>query len=90
MSKGEVNALMAGDTEGKKLDTNNHALYHQIIDKLMYAMVRIRPDLAYTLSVLRRFTTAPNTYHMALAKRTLIYVKITINYQLHYKKGVDL
>jgi hypothetical protein len=86
MSKGEVNALTAGDIGGKKLDTNSHALYCQIVGKLMYAMVEIRPDLAYTLSVLGRFTAAPDTYHMALAKRTLAYVKVTINYRLHYKR----
>jgi hypothetical protein len=87
MLKGEVNALTAGDTGGKKLDTNSHALYRQIVGKLMYAMVGTRPDLAYTLSVLGRFAAAPDTYHMALAKRTLAYVKATINYWLHYKRG---
>jgi hypothetical protein len=77
MSKGEVNALMARDTRGKKLDTNSHVLYCQIVGKLMYAIVGTRPDLAYTLSVLERFAAAPDTYHMALAKRTLTYVKAT-------------
>jgi hypothetical protein len=87
MSKGEVNALTAGDTGGKKLDTNSHALYRQIVDKLMYVMVGTRPDLVYTLSILGRFVTAPDTYYMALAKHTLTYVKTTINYRLHYKRG---
>jgi hypothetical protein len=87
MSKGEVNALTVGDTGGKKLDANGHALYRQIVGKLMYAMVGTRPDLAYTLSALGRFAAAPDTYHMALAKRALAYVKATINYRLHYKRG---
>jgi hypothetical protein len=87
MSKGEVNALTAGDTGGKKLDVNGHALYRQIVGKLMYAMVGTRPDLAYTLSILGRFAAAPDTYHMTLAKRALVYVKATINYRLHYKRG---
>jgi hypothetical protein len=86
MSKRKVNTLTAGNTGGKKLDTNSHALYCKIVDKLMYAMVGTRPDLVYTLSVLRRFAAAPDTYHMALAKRTLVYVKATINYWLHYKR----
>jgi hypothetical protein len=86
MSKGEINALTAGDTGGKKLDTNSHALYRQIVDKLMYTMVGTRLDLVYTLSVLRRFVAAPDTYHMALAKRTLAYVKATINCRLYYKR----
>jgi hypothetical protein len=86
MSKREVNALTTGDTGGKKLDTNSHALYRQIIGKLMYAMMGTRPNLAYTLSVLERFTATPDTYHMALAKRMLTYVKATINYRLYYKR----
>jgi hypothetical protein len=87
MSKGEVNALTVRDTGGKKHDTNSHALYRQIVGKLMYAMVGTRPDLAYTLSVLGRFVAALDTYYMALAKRTLANVKTTINYRLHYKRG---
>jgi hypothetical protein len=87
MSKGEVNTLTTGDTGGKKLDINSHALYCQIVGKLMYAMVGTRPDLVYTLSILGRFAAAPNTYHIALAKCMLAYVKITINYRLHYKRG---
>jgi hypothetical protein len=80
MSKEEVNALTTRDTGDKKLDTNSHALYCQIVGKLMYTMVGTRPDLAYTLSILGRFTTTLDTYYMALAKRTLAYVKATINY----------
>jgi hypothetical protein len=75
MSKEEINALTARDTRDKKLDTNSYVLYRQIIGKLMFTMVKTRPDLAYTLSVLERFTTALDTYHMALAKHTLAYVK---------------
>jgi hypothetical protein len=86
MSKEKVNALTAGDTRDKKLDTNSYALYCQIVGKLMYAMVGTRPDLAYTLSVLGRFAAAPDTYYMALAKHTLAYMKAIINYQLHYKR----
>jgi hypothetical protein len=87
MSKKEVNALTVGDTRGKKLDINSHALYCQIVGKLMYAMVETRSDLAYILSVLGRFVTAPDTYYMALAKCTLAYVKATFNYRLYYKRG---
>jgi hypothetical protein len=87
MSKGEINALTAGDTGGKKLDKNGYALYRQIVSKFMYAMIGSRPDLAYPLSVLGRYAASPDTYHMALAKRVLAYVKATINYRLHYSRG---
>jgi hypothetical protein len=68
MSKRKINVLTAGDTEGKKLDENGHALYRQVVGKLMYAMIGSRPDLAYSLSVLGRYAVSPDTYHMALAK----------------------
>jgi hypothetical protein len=53
----------------------------------MYAMVGSRPNLVYSLSVLGRYTVSPDTYHMALAKRVLAYVKAIINYRLHYSRG---
>jgi hypothetical protein len=52
----------------------------------MYTMVGSRPDLVYPLSVLGRYTASSDTYHMALAKRVLAYVKAIINYRLHYSK----
>jgi molybdopterin biosynthesis enzyme MoaB len=89
MSKGEINVLTARDTRYKKLDKNGHILYRQIVGKLMYTMVRSRPDLTYSLSVLGRYAASPDTYHIALAKQVLAYVKVTINYRLHYSRESD-
>jgi hypothetical protein len=86
MSKEEI-ALTAGDTGSKKLDENGYTLYRQIVGKLMYTMVGSRPNLAYPLSILGRYAISSDTYHMALAKRVLAYVKATINYRLHYSRG---
>ena len=80
----EVDTLIAGDTSGKPLGPTNHATYRQIIGKLMYAMVVSRPNLAYALSVLGCHAAAPDTYHLTIVKRTLAYVKRTLNYKLHY------
>ena len=84
VTKGEVDALIAGETGGKPLGPQDHATYRQIIGKLMYAMVGSRPDLAYALSVLGRHAAAPDTYHLAMARRALAYVKGTLDYKLHY------
>jgi hypothetical protein len=86
MLKGEINALTAGDTGGKKLDKNGYTLYRQIVSKLMYTIVGSRPDLAYSLSVLERYAVSPDIYHMVLAKQVLAYMKATINYRLHYSR----
>ena len=84
VTKGEVDALIAGDTGGKALGPVDHATYRQIIGKLMYAMVGSRPDLVYALSVLGHFAAALDTYHLAMAKRVLAYVRGTLDYQLYY------
>ena len=84
VTKEEVDALITGETGGKPLGPQDHAIYRQIIGKLMYAMVRSRPDLAYTLSVLGCHAAAPDTYHLAMARRTLAYIKGTLDYKLHY------
>src|SRR6202000_3314074 len=84
MSKGEVDALTAGETGGKPLSPQDHHLYRQILGKLMYAMVGSRPDLAHALSVLGRFAGAPDSFHLAMARRVLQYVKNTINFRMHY------
>ena len=87
MSKGEVNALTTGDTGGKPLSDKDHSLYRQMVGKLMYAMVGSRPDLAFALSVLGRYADSPNSFHLAMAKKVLAYVKHTINLRLHYKRS---
>ena len=84
VTKGEVDALIAGGTGRKALGLIDHAIYRQIIDKLMYAIVGSRPDLAYVLNVLGCHAAAPDTYHLTMAKCTLTYVKRTLNYKLHY------
>ena len=87
MTKGEVNALVSGNTGAKLLDEKAHGIYQQIVGKLMYAMVGSRPDLAYALSMLGRYAAKPDTYHMSLAKRVLVYVRGTLDYKLYYIRG---
>jgi hypothetical protein len=50
----------------------------------MYAMVGTRPDIAYSLSVLGRYAAAPDSFHLAMAKRVLAYIKGTLPLKLHF------
>src|SRR6202453_4581414 len=52
----------------------------------MYAIVGSRPDLAYSLSVLGRYAAAPDSYHLAMAKKVLAYVKATLDFKMIYRK----
>src|SRR5206468_7374380 len=56
--------------------------YSRIIGSLMYLMNCTRPDIAYSVSKLSRFTSNPNNTHWNA--RVLRYLRKTKEYRLHY------
>ena len=60
--------------------------YAQAIGSLMYVMNCTRPDIAYVVSKLSRYTSNPSSDHWKTIGRVLRYLKYTQNYGLHYSK----
>ena len=60
--------------------------YAQAIGSLMYVMNGTRPDIAYAVSKLSRYTSNPGPDHWKAIVRVLRYLKDTENYGLHYSK----
>ena len=58
--------------------------YQRMVGKLMYAMTSTRPDLAYAVSILSKFSTAPTPAHMAMCKRVMRYLRGTSSYGILY------
>jgi transposase InsO family protein len=58
--------------------------YAAIVGGLMYAMLGTRPDLAFAVASLSRFTSNPGEPHMQALKRVLRYLHGTVNHQLMY------
>ncbi|KAD4586033.1 hypothetical protein E3N88_23634 [Mikania micrantha] len=58
--------------------------YSRIIGSLMYLMTCTRPDLAYAVSRLSRYTSNPSSEHWKGMTRLLRYLRYTRNYGLHY------
>ena len=58
--------------------------YSRIIGSLMYLMSCTRPDLAYAVSRLSRYTSNPSSEHWKSMTRLLRYLRYTRNYELHY------
>ncbi|KAG7553092.1 Zinc finger CCHC-type [Arabidopsis thaliana x Arabidopsis arenosa] len=58
--------------------------YSRVIGCLMYAMTSTRPDIAYAVGKLSRYTSNPSTHHWQAVRRVLKYLKGTINYGLSY------
>ncbi|CAH1444067.1 unnamed protein product [Lactuca virosa] len=60
--------------------------YARIIGSLMYLMSCTRPDLAFAISRLSRYTSNPSAEHWKCIKRLLQYLRYTHNYGLHYTR----
>ncbi|CAM8905937.1 unnamed protein product [Rhodiola kirilowii] len=58
--------------------------YSQVIGCLMYAMTSTRPDIAYAVDKLSRYTSNPSTHNREAIRRVLKYLKGTMNYGLVY------
>ena len=67
-------------------DSISQLEYTQVIGSLMYIMNCTRPDLAYSISRLSRYSSNPSKDHWNALVRVLKYLKHTINYGLHYTK----
>ncbi|GKE30269.1 hypothetical protein Tco_1445653 [Tanacetum coccineum] len=58
--------------------------YSRVIDCLMYAMTCTRPDIAFVMGKLSRYTSNPGTQHWQAIQRVLKYLKKTMDYRLMY------
>ena len=58
--------------------------YPQIIGSLMYLMNCTRPDIAYAVGRLSRYTQSPNQDHWTIVCRILKYLRGIINYGLWF------
>ena len=61
--------------------------YAKIIGSVMFLMNHTRPDIAYAVSRLSRYTHNPNRDHWGALIRLLKYLKGTINWGLHYQRS---
>ncbi|GKA24422.1 zinc finger, CCHC-type containing protein [Tanacetum coccineum] len=58
--------------------------YSRTIGCLMYAMISTRPDIAYAIGRLSRFTSNPSRPNWKAITRVFKYLKGTMNYSLSY------
>ena len=59
--------------------------YQSAVGSLMYLMLGTRPDLAYAVSVVSRYSASPTVCHWTAAKRIFRYLKGTRHFKLQYK-----
>lgn len=59
--------------------------YQSAIGSIMYGMLGTRPDIAYAVSVVSRYSSNPTETHWKAVQRILRYIKGTLNYQLVFE-----
>lgn len=75
------------ECEDMKVDRK---LYLSIVGLLMYAALGTRLDISYSVTVLSRYNTQPLKMHLTAAKRTLRYLKKTLNFKLCYPRAKSI
>ncbi|KAA0052346.1 ty1-copia retrotransposon protein [Cucumis melo var. makuwa] len=69
-----------------KGDSVSQPEYAKIVGSVMYLMNYTRPDIAYAISRLSRYTHDLDRYHSDALRHLLRYLKGTISYCLHFNK----
>ncbi|GKC43028.1 zinc finger, CCHC-type containing protein [Tanacetum coccineum] len=76
------------DTSKKQMPNNGQVVsqleYSRVIGCLMYAMTCTRPDIAFVVGKLSRYTSNPGTQHWQTIRSVLKYLKKTMDYRLTY------
>ncbi|GKF33773.1 zinc finger, CCHC-type containing protein [Tanacetum coccineum] len=76
------------DKSEKLMPNNSKAVsqleYSRVIGYLMYAMTCTRPDIAFAVGKLSRYTSNPGTQHRLAIQRVLKYLKKTMDYRFTY------
>lgn len=72
-------------TKDQKVDST---YFRSLVGSLRY-LVNTRPDLAFSVGIVSRFMEEPTVHHMNAIRQILRYLRGTINYGCHYRKGVE-
>jgi len=75
----EPNARLHAADEGYIALENDILEYQQALGSIMYAMLGTRPDLAYPISSLSKFSINPSFEHAAAIHRIFRYLQKTVN-----------
>jgi len=72
-------AIMRRQEDTIKEEKQRKTLYQQIVGSLMWCAMSARPDIVFAVGYLSRFSSNPSEQHLKAAKRTLAYLKGTID-----------
>ena len=81
--------LVPSKTPISEVNPVTQSKYQSVIGSLMYLMLGTRPDLAYAVGKLARFSTNPSPAHFNAADRVLWYINGTKDLYLDFDPGTN-
>lgn len=63
--------------------------YQSAVGSLIYAMLDTRPDIAFAVSVVSRYSSNPTEAHYSIVKRIFRYLRATVHWHLTYKGPLE-
>ena len=91
-AKSVVTPVNAGTKLVKAVEDDvmfDKGVYQSAVGSLLYLSTGTRPDIAFAVGNVARFSSSPTTRHWTGVKRILRYLKGTSNLGLHYLNSVD-
>ncbi|GAU26253.1 hypothetical protein TSUD_224440 [Trifolium subterraneum] len=90
LTPSEPRLQLSRETEEKDVDSTE---YRRLVGSLRY-LCNTRPDIAYSVGIISRYTERPKMSHLSAAKRILRYIKGTMDYGIVFnkpdKKSIEL
>ncbi len=75
------------DANSPLLSSEEKNEYQTVLGRIMYAMVATRPDFAFSIGYLGRYSAAPTQKHWTMLKRLLRYINRNKENRITYREG---
>lgn len=86
-SKTPINSSLKLSKGNEESTYVNQELYQSALEKLLYLSTRTRPDIAFAVSAVAKFTANPTDQHWKEVKHILRYIPGTTNFGLLFNRS---
>jgi hypothetical protein len=63
--------------------------YQSIVGSLIYTILSTRPDIAFSVSIISRYTSNPDDSYLKVVKDIYRYLRSTTNYELCFEGTLE-
>jgi hypothetical protein len=75
--------------EGYKASNDFKISYQSIVGSLIYTILSTKPDIAFSVSIISRYTSNPDDSYLKAVKDIYRYLRGTTNYELYFQGTLE-